>query len=412
MLFIGPALDGDRGIGTANTVEAMEANRSADETDPGASEDDLRYLDRARRIARRGWGRVHPNPMVGCLLVRDGVVVAEGYHRAFGAPHAEVEALERAGRDARGATAYVSLEPCAHHGKTPPCCDALVDAGVRRVVYGASDPGAESAGGAGRLREAGVEVVGPVLSRREARRDNRIFFHAAEEGTTYVEVKLAMSLDGGIAASPGERTGLTGREALKRVHRLRAGFDAVLVGARTVEVDDPLLTVREAPRPRKAPIRMVVDSTCRTSPDDALFRDVGAAPVVVFTTSEADAGRVEALEAAGARVVRRPRSGRGVDLTAVLEWCWEHDVRSVLCEGGGELAASVLEEGLCRRIDLFLAPRVLGSGAVPAFPEAGVDARLDGWRVVDAEAPIGRDGLLVLEPASDGTEERGGSGEA
>lgn len=358
--------------------------------------DDRRRLERARSLARRGWGSVHPNPMVGCVIVRDGRVVGEGFHEEFGGPHAEILALERAGWKARGATAYVSLEPCSHHGKTPPCAEALAEAGVERVVYGAADPGEDSSGGAERLRAEGVAVEGPVLSRREARRDNPAFFHASETRSTYVEVKLAVSLDGALAAAPGRRTSITGAEALRRVHRLRAGFDGILVGARTASVDDPRLTVREGPEPRKPPARLVVDTRCRLSPDAALFEDVPAAPVVVFTTDAADPERARALEAAGARVVARPAGEAGVDLRSVLDWCWEHDLRAILCEGGGELVSSLLRRGLCRRLDLFVAPRVLGPGSVPAFP--GAKDLLEGWGVVHAEGPVGRDGLLVLEP--------------
>lgn len=360
-------------------------------------EEDRRFLERARGLARRGWGRVHPNPMVGCVLVRDGEVVGAAHHREFGGPHAEALALEEAGERARGATAYVSLEPCAHHGKTPPCADALVEAGVRRVVFGASDPGRRSGGGAERLREAGVEVVGPVLDPREARRDNPAFFHHAETGATYLEAKLAVSLDGKIAAAPGRRTAITGPEALDRVHRLRAGFDGILVGSRTVEVDDPRLTVRRGVEPRKPPARLVVDSRCRTPPDAALFRDVERAAVVVFATEAAPEDRARALERAGARVVRRPASERGVSLPSVLGWCREHDLLSVLCEGGGELVSSLVAEGLCRRLDLFVAPRVLGGEGVPAFPGP---PSLDGWEIVHAEAGPGRDGVVILEPAA------------
>lgn len=366
-----------------------------------ARPDDRDFLERARRLARKGWGRTRPNPLVGCVLVRDGVVLAEGHHREFGGPHAERVALERAGERARGATAYVSLEPCAHRGKTPPCTDALLDAGVARVVYGAPDPGTESGGGARMLREAGVEVVGPLLSPTESRRDNPAFFHNARHPFAYLETKLAVSLDGAIAASPGRRTPITGPDALRRVHRLRAGFAGILVGARTVAVDDPLLTVREGPSPRQAPVRMVADSRCDTSPDSALFRDVDRVPVVIFTTAGADPAGARALEDAGARVVEVPEGPEGVHLPSVLAWCREDGIESVLCEGGGRLAVSLLREDLCRRLTLHLAPRLLGPGSVPGFPVQRGEDLLRGWQIVDVEGNVGSDAVVTLEP-SDG----------
>ncbi|MDX1566290.1 MAG: bifunctional diaminohydroxyphosphoribosylaminopyrimidine deaminase/5-amino-6-(5-phosphoribosylamino)uracil reductase RibD [Longimicrobiales bacterium] len=368
---------------------------------PPSLTEDREHLERARALARSGWGRVHPNPMVGCVLVRDGRVVAEGYHAEFGGPHAERIALERAGEEARGATAYVSLEPCAHRGKTPPCTEALVEAGVRRVVFGASDPGTESGGGADVLRSAGVEVTGPLLSPGEARRDNPAFFHNAREELPYVETKLAVSLDGGLAAVAGERTALTGPEALRRVHHLRAGFAGILVGSRTVEVDDPLLTVRKGEEPRRPPVRMVVDSRASTPPDAALFRDVDRVPVVIFSTEVADSERIFRLEEAGARIVFRPPGKGGVDLSSVLRWCRAEGIESVLCEGGGRLATSLLREGLCRRLTLHVAPRILGPGAVPAFPVRHAtegERLLEGWRIVRTEDNVGDDAILVLEP--------------
>ncbi len=363
-----------------------------------ADEEDLRYLERARALAREGRGRVHPNPRVGCLVVQGGRTVGEGYHREFGGPHAEVLALHDAGEAARGATVYVSLEPCAHHGKTPPCTDALIEAGAARVVFGAADPGEESGGGAEQLRRAGIEVVGPILDAREARRDNPAFFHVAETGTPYVEGKLAISVDAGIAAGRGERTSLTGERAQERVHRLRSGFDGILVGATTVQVDDPLLTVRRAPAPRTPPARLVVDSRCRTAPGAALFRDVDEVPLHIFTTERADDDRVRTLEVAGARVHPVAAGPDGVSLEAVLDWCRRNGILSILCEGGGKLTASLLRAGLCHRLQLHVAPRLLGPEAVPAFPIGGPEDLLSGWRVVSAEANVGRDGILVLEP--------------
>lgn len=355
------------------------------------------FLGRAAELGRRGWGRVHPNPMVGCVLVREGAVVGEGWHDEFGGPHAEIRALREAGEQARGATAYVSLEPCDHLGKTPPCTEALLHAGVSRVVYGAADPGAESGGGARTLRDAGVEVAGPVFSPETARELNPSFFHNAETASTYVALKLAMSLDGKIAEAPGRTTRLTGPESAAEVHRLRRGFAGILVGAGTARTDDPRLTVREGTPPARPPARLVVDSRAELSPGAALFEDVDDAPVVVFCRTDAPETAIEALEGAGATVHPVPPADDGVDLGRVLEICWETGIHSVLCEGGGRLASSLLGQGRVRRLYLFVAPRVVGPEGVPAFPGPfGPDA-WDGWRALEARATFGPDALVVFD---------------
>lgn len=358
---------------------------------------DRLHLERARALARKGWGGVNPNPMVGCVVVRDGEVVGEGYHRTFGGPHAEVLALRRAGDAARGATVYVSLEPCAHHGKTPPCTEALLQAGVARVVYGAADPTAEAAGGGARLRAAGLEVVGPVWSRGEAHRENPAFFHCAGTNTPFVALKLALTLDGAIAEAPGTRTRITGAEAHREVHRIRAGFDAVLVGANTARVDDPLLTVRHGGEAREGPRRFLLDTHARLPSDAAVFRDADRVPVHVFTGRSADEMALERLEAAGAHVHPVDTTPEGLDLKEVLRVAWDLGVRSILCEGGGRLASSLLREGRVGRMYLFLAPRTLGSGAVPGFPGDPGDL---GWSRFSAWAEprqLGRDLLWVLD---------------
>ncbi|MCG6990170.1 MAG: bifunctional diaminohydroxyphosphoribosylaminopyrimidine deaminase/5-amino-6-(5-phosphoribosylamino)uracil reductase RibD [Gemmatimonadetes bacterium] len=364
------------------------------------SQADVDHLERARQLARRGWGRVHPNPMVGCVLVRDGRVVAEGYHREFGGPHAEVVALESARSLARGATAYVSLEPCNHEGKTPPCAQALVAAGVRRVVYGVADPGVESSGGADTLRRAGVEVTGPVWSPLEGRAENPAFFHAAHGESPWVALKLALTLDGCVAAAPGVRTRITGQEAEREVHRLRSGFDAVMVGAGTARIDDPRLTVRLAPAGRVVPRRIVLDSEGSLPSTAALLEEAAQIPVHVFTRKGAPEEHVARLEGAGAHVHAVPVSaggGGGLDLGAVLAACREMGVGSILCEGGPRLAASLLGEGRAHRLYLFLAPFTLGASGVRAFPP---DADAFDWRsFLPVLAPVlhGRDTLIVLD---------------
>ncbi|HUF74912.1 MAG TPA: bifunctional diaminohydroxyphosphoribosylaminopyrimidine deaminase/5-amino-6-(5-phosphoribosylamino)uracil reductase RibD [Longimicrobiales bacterium] len=358
---------------------------------------DLPHLERARELARRGWGRTFTNPLVGCVIVGADGAVAEGHHALFGGPHAEIVALEAARGRAEGATVYVSLEPCNHHAKTPPCSEALIGAGVRRVVYGARDPGSESGGGAARLREAGIEVVGPVWSQREARAENPIFFHLARHESPFVALKLAISLDGCIAARPGERTRLTGCEAEREVHRLRAGHDAVMVGAGTVRTDDPLLTPRLAEPGPGMPRRIVLDSEGSLPSDAALFRDRERAPVHVFVREEVSEAALERLEAAGAHVHPVHRAQAGLALDQVLQACWDLGIRSILCEGGGRVAESLLREGRVHRLYLFIAPRALGAGGLRAFPADAGSLAWDAFEPALAPSLHGPDTLLVLD---------------
>jgi diaminohydroxyphosphoribosylaminopyrimidine deaminase / 5-amino-6-(5-phosphoribosylamino)uracil reductase len=375
----------------------MAATRSRTSVTPvHVSAEDRAFVDRAVELGRQGWGCVQPNPMVGCVLVKEGAVIAEGWHHEYGGPHAEVDALAKAGAAAKGATAYVSLEPCKHEGKTPPCTGALLDAGIARVVFGGADPGIDSGGGGDTLRQAGVEVVGPVLTQREAIRENPAFFHNARTGSVFVALKLAMSLDARIAARVGERTEITGPEAHRWVHGLRAGHDAVMVGAGTAQVDDPRLTVREAVAARRQPARLVVDSNATLSADSRLFRDIETAPLIVFVREEAPRASVARLEAAGAQVHRVPAASGGVDLGAVLRTSWKIGLRSILTEGGGTLASSFLQESLIQRLYLLFAPRTFGSGGVPAFADLP-DSAWSRWAPAGPSQPLGDDALIVYD---------------
>ena len=361
------------------------------------SQDDAAHLEWARRIGRGGWGRVHPNPMVGCVLVREGRVVGQGFHEVFGGAHAEIVALEKAGSDARGATAYVSLEPCNHHGKTAPCAVALVQAGVARVVYGAGDPGSDSGGGGDTLREAGVDVVGPTWPIEVARAENPAFFHMARHDSPYVALKLAMSLDARIAAARGRSTRLTGVDAEQEVHRLRCGFDAVMVGAGTVRVDDPRLTTRMVPVGREPTRRLVLASDAEIPGSAALLQDTSSAPVHVFCRDDASEAAMEALEGAGAHVHPVPTTNSGLDLGAVFNVCWEIGIRSVLCEGGAEISASLLRERRVQRLYLLLAPTTLGTGGVPAFPGDADELIWNDFRSAGPPEAFGPDTLIVLD---------------
>ena len=368
---------------------------------------DEAHLEWAATLARRGWGQVNPNPMVGCVLVRDGRVVAEGWHEVFGGPHAEIVALEQALTAAEGATAYVSLEPCNHHGKTPPCSEALVAAGVSRVVFGAADPGADSGGGAATLRAAGIEVVGPVWSGPRAQAENPAFHHVARSNTPFLALKLAMSLDGRIAAAPGVRTRITGGAADREVHRLRAGFDAVMIGSGTARADDPRLTVRLAPPGREQPRRIVLSSNADLDPASALFDDVDVSPLHVFCRTDASEGAIERLEAQGAHVHPVPAaSGRSkgpawVDLDAVLVRCFDLGMRAILCEGGAALAERLLAERRVHRFYAFVAPMTLGRRGQPAFGSAQDQLRWDDFHPIVAPEAFGRDTLITLDRRED-----------
>jgi diaminohydroxyphosphoribosylaminopyrimidine deaminase / 5-amino-6-(5-phosphoribosylamino)uracil reductase len=357
-----------------------------------AHADDARWMQRALALAERGWGRVSPNPMVGAVVVRDGEVVGEGWHAEYGGDHAEVMALRAAGDAARGATLYVTLEPCDHHGKTPPCTGAILEAGIARVVYGAADPTGEAAGGAARLRRAGVEVVGGVEERAALDLDGP-FFHAVESDRAWVSLKLALTLDGRMADASGRSFWITGPEARREVHRLRAGHDAVGVGIGTVLADDPRLTVRDAPPPRVPPARVVFDRRLRTPVESALFRSVEEGAVWIVTARGPDATRRRTVEEAGARLAE------GEDLEAGLIRLREEGIRSVLVEGGASLAGALLEAGLVDRLHLFYAPLLLGPGGRAPFATLP-DAQLEGvrrWRRIDTRT-YGPDTEIVLSP--------------
>ncbi|MGK7311096.1 MAG: bifunctional diaminohydroxyphosphoribosylaminopyrimidine deaminase/5-amino-6-(5-phosphoribosylamino)uracil reductase RibD [Candidatus Longimicrobiales bacterium M2_2A_002] len=354
-------------------------------------EADRRFMARALALAPAGWGRVHPNPLVGAVVVRDAEVVGSGAHREYGGPHAEVEALREAGERARGATLYVTLEPCAHHGKTPPCTDAILEHGIARVVYAVADPHPDAAGGGARLREAGVEVVGGVEEAR-ARTQNATFLAPIERQRPFVALKFGLSLDARIAARPGEPTRITGPESEAEVHRLRGGYDAILVGGRTARIDDPSLTVRHAPAPRVPPVRVVADPGAELPPDGTLAGTAAEVPVLVLAAEDAPADRVARLEERGVEVERVPRSGDGLELAAALDRLHSRGVRTVFCEGGGRLGAGLLEAERVDRLYIFQAPVVLGSQGVPAFPGA---AEFRG-RCVDVRA-MGGDALFIID---------------
>jgi len=324
---------------------------------------DKACMERALELAARGRGWTSPNPMVGAVLVRDGAVVGEGWHHRAGEPHAEVLALRRAGRRARGATLYVNLEPCSHHGRTPPCAEALVRAGIARAVVAMRDPDPRVSGrGINWLRREGIEVKVGIL-RSEASELNEVFLHRVRTGRPFVALKLAQSLDGAIAAGPGQRTGISSALSRRYVQRLRAWHDCVLVGISTVMADDPLLNVRGVSGARQ-PLRAVLDSRLRLPLESRLATTAGQFPaVVLYDRALADPGRAAALEALGVATVALDGTGDGnLPLAAVLDALTARGVTSVLVEGGRRVASAFLLARLAERLHLFIAPSIYGEG--------------------------------------------------
>ncbi len=317
-------------------------------------------MRRALELAAGGWGQTAPNPMVGAVVVRDGAIVGEGYHARFGEAHAEVMALHAAGERARGATLYVTLEPCNHEGKTPPCTHAIAAAGITRVVAAVRDPNPVASGGAAFLHARGIAVEFGD-GEAEARELNAAFFHAVtRDDRPFVTLKLAMSLDAAIAHRGGSTTWITGPESRREVHRIRAGHDAIAVGIGTILADDARLTVRDWPAPRVPPARVVFDSSLRLPLASGLVRTAREIPVIVVAR-HANAARRAALEAQGVRVLEADGLADGLRALRAA------GVRSLLLEGGARLAGSFLTASLVDRMIIFQAPVLLGPGALAAF---------------------------------------------
>ncbi len=327
-------------------------------------------------LARRGLGRVWPNPSVGCVIVKDGRVVGRGWTQPGGRPHAETEALRRAGAAARGATVYISLEPCAHHGKTPPCADALIDAGVARAVVAIEDPFRRVAGrGLERMRSAGIDVVTGV-GHDAAAALNAGFFMRIGDARPLFTLKTASTLDGRIATHTGESQWITGEPARARGHALRASADAVMVGVGTALADDPRLDCRRPGLADRSPVRIVVDSRARLPLTSRLVRTARETPTWLLTLAGQDA-RHRAFADAGIEVIEvAPDADGNLDLDVGAGALGDRGLTRVLVEGGGRLAAGLLRAGLVDRLVWFRAPRLIGGDGLPATEAFGVD-RLD-----------------------------------
>ena len=339
---------------------------------PPAAAGDLGAMRAALSLARRGLGSVWPNPAVGCVIIKDGRVVGRGWTQSGGRPHGETEALRRAGEAARGAAAYVSLEPCCHWGRTPPCVDALVAAGVRRVVVALEDPDPRVAGeGLRRLRAAGLEVeVG--LCAEEAAEVNAGFLSRLRLGRPLVTLKFATSLDGRLATASGESQWISGPPARERAHALRASHDAIMVGIGTVVADDPQLTCRLPGLDHRSPVRVVIDRHLRIPPTARLIVDAGIVPTWVLTSRSADPDRRAAFLANSVILidVDLGRDGQ-IDLTRALAALGERGITRLLVEGGAQVAAAFIRSRFVDRLVWVHAPLVIGGDGIPAI--AGLD---------------------------------------
>jgi diaminohydroxyphosphoribosylaminopyrimidine deaminase/5-amino-6-(5-phosphoribosylamino)uracil reductase len=356
-------------------------------------------MDLARRLAERGRYTVAPNPLVGAVVARAGTVISECWHARAGGYHAEIGALKGAREAARGATMYTTLEPCNHHGRTPPCTDAILRAGIARVVVGHLDPNPRMRGKSVEiLRKAGVEVE--VLDDCTFERQNEQFMHYMRTARPFVHLKLAATLDGRIAAAGGDSKWVTGKDARLRAHELRAEAGAVLVGVGTVHADDPLLTARGLREEPPRITRVVLDPRLTIRSNSRLTRTASEAPVLIFSDEEALDGREKELEALGVEVVGAPRSSKGLHLLYVLQELGRRGIRGLLVEGGGETAARFVGGDLADKITLFYAPKLVGSEGVPMIGALRVTKMAEALRFsVSNVEKVGEDVAVTLYPA-------------
>lgn len=335
------------------------------------------YMRLALELAEQARGRTSPNPLVGAVIVKDGQIVGRGYHQKAGTPHAEVHALREAGELARGASMYVTLEPCSHYGRTPPCSRAVIEAGLSEVYVAMADPNPRVAGeGIRQLRDAGIKVEVGILE-AAARRMNEIFIKYITAKQPFVLLKTAMTLDGKIAARTGHARWVTGPEARFRVHRIRDEYDAILVGVNTVLDDDPELNCRLPDGSGHDPVRLVLDTRARTPLNARILRVDSPAPTIIVTTDLAPAENIRRLKAVGAEIITMTSRDGRVDLPELLVDLGRREISSLLVEGGAEVSAAFLGAGLVDKVLWFIAPKIIGGRDAPG-PVAGTGlARMD-----------------------------------
>ncbi len=335
---------------------------------------DHAYMVRALQLAERGLFTTHPNPRVGCVIVNGEEVIGEGWHQKAGGPHAEIHALQQAGENARGATAYVTLEPCSHHGKTPPCADALIAAGISRVVIAMQDPNPQVAGaGIERLRKSGIEVSAGLLE-ADARALNPGFILRMSEGRPFVRCKMAISLDGRTAMASGESQWITGADAREDGQRLRARSSAIMTGVGTVLADDPQMTVRLEGEAVKTPLRIVLDPHLSTPISAKILQ--GDAPTLIVTAVD-EPGIQQQFEEAGIEVIAVPGCNDTIDLPALMQILANREINEIHLEAGATLSGAMLHEGLIDELNIYMAAKLMGSGARALFNTPGLELLAD-----------------------------------
>ena len=330
----------------------------------------MNYMKRALDLAKAGEGFTSPNPLVGAVIVKEGRIVGEGYHKAYGENHAEVEAFLNAKEEVEGGTMYVSLEPCSHHGQTPPCANLIVEKGIKKVVIGMKDPNPLVSGrGIEILEKAGIEVVTGLME-EEAKKQNEVFIKYITSGLPFVLMKTAMTLDGKIATSTGNSKWITGGSSRDYVHKIRGKMSAIMVGIGTILADNPSLTTRIEGQIAKDPIRIIVDSSGRIPMDARVLKLESKSKTIVVLTEKAEEQKIRRLEEAGVQVIRSPLKEGRVDLTFLMRELGKRKIDSILLEGGSELNYIALREGIVDKVQSFIAPKIIG-GATAKTPVDG-----------------------------------------
>lgn len=351
-----------------------------------------KYMRRAIELAKRGTGFVNPNPLVGAVIVKDGKIIGEGYHERYGRAHAERNALKNCSEDASGADMFVTLEPCCHYGKNPPCTDAVIESGIKRVFVGSFDPNPLVSGkGIELLKNHGIETVVNFL-RDECDAINDIFFHYITTNTPYVIMKAAVTSDGKIATAAGDAKWITNEKSRAHTHETRKRAAAILVGVNTVIADNPMLNCR-AENPSD-PIRIICDSNLRIPMNSQIIKTANEIPTYIATTSD-NTGKIDELEKSGAHIIMTNAKNNRIDLTDLMKKLGEMKIDSVLIEGGGEIHASALKAGIVNKVQLYIAPKIIGGDGKNAVAPLGIMLANDAVRLKNPQISRFDDDILI-----------------